>query len=107
LVEYRRYWGGAYKEVEIRRASDIFAGLADRGQELGSRGRLVSAAFKVRFTGSAKERGVTIRPPGNARYERNEDSELIEVWLAKRGFMPKQTEEPDDPEAASAVLEDA
>ena len=50
---------------------------------------------------------MTIRPPGNAKYERNEDSELIEVWLAKRGFMLKQTEDPDDPEAASAILEDA
>jgi hypothetical protein len=107
LVEHRRYWGGAYKEIEIRRSSDIFAALAARGQEFGSKGRLVGASFKVKFSDSPKERSVTIRPPGNAKYERNEDSELIEVWLAKRGFMPKQTEEPDDPEAASAILEDA
>ena len=107
LVEYRRYWGGAYKEIEIRKASDIFAGLAARGQELGSKGRLVGAAFKVKFTDSPKERSLTIRPPGNARYERNEDSELIEVWLANRGFMPKQTAEGDDDETPSAVLESA
>ena len=30
LVEYRRYWGGAYKEIEIRKASDISAALAAR-----------------------------------------------------------------------------
>ena len=61
LVEYRRYWGGAFKEIEIRKASDIFAALAAREQELGSRGRLIGAAFKVKFTDSPKERSLTIR----------------------------------------------
>lgn len=106
LVEYRRYWGGAYKEIEIRKASDIFAALAARQQELGSKGRLVGATFKVKFTDSPKERSVTIRPPGNAKYERNEDSERIEVWLANRGFiLGPEAEGDDDEEAPSAVLE--
>ena len=107
LVEYRRYWGGAYKEIEIRKASDIFAVLAARQQELGSKGRLVGATFKVKFTDSPKERSVTIRPPGNAKYERNEDSERIEVWLANRGFILGPEAEGDDDEASSAVLESA
>ena len=54
LVEYRRYWGGAFKEIEVRKASDIFAALAAREQELGSKGRLVGAVFKVKFTELAK-----------------------------------------------------
>jgi hypothetical protein len=87
LVEYRRYWGGAQKEVEIRKASDIFEALRGREQRLGAGGRLVGAVFKVRFSDSTKDRSVTIRPPGNAKYERNEDSELIETWLKKRGFI--------------------
>lgn len=108
LVEYRRYWGGAFKEIEVRRASDIFAALGAREQELGSKGRLVGAVFKVKFTDSSKERSVTIRPPGNAKYERNEDSELIEVWLANRGFiLEPEAEGDDDEEAPSAVLESA
>ena len=52
LVEYRRYWGGAYKEMEIRKATDIFAALADRKQELSASGRLVGAVFKIKFTDS-------------------------------------------------------
>ena len=108
LVEYRRYWGGAYKEIEIRKATDIFAALTARQQELGSKGRLVGATFKVKFTDSPKERSVTIRPPGNAKYERNEDSERIEVWLANRGFILGPEAEGDgDEEAPSAVLESA
>lgn len=107
LVEYRRYWGGANKEIEIRKASDIFAALAARGQQLGSKGRLVSAAFKVKFNDSPKERSVTIRPTGSATYERNEDSELIEAWLANRGFIVEPKAEGDDDEAPSALLENA
>ena len=32
----RRYWGGPYREIETRRATDIFAALRDRGGGLGS-----------------------------------------------------------------------
>jgi hypothetical protein len=105
LVEYRRYWGGAQKEIEIRKASDIFAALAARGQELGSKGRLIGAAFKVKFADSSKERSLTIRPPGNAKYERNEDSELIEVWLANRGFILEPEADGNDDESPTPVLE--
>jgi hypothetical protein len=66
---------------------------------------LVSGTFKAKFTDSPKERSVTIRPPRNAKYERNEDSELIDVLLAKRGFIVEPKAEGDDPEAPSAVLE--
>jgi hypothetical protein len=105
LIEYRRYWGGAFKDIEIRKATDIFASLASRGQRLAAGGRLVSGTFKAKFTDSPKERSVTIRPPRNARYERNEDSELIDVFLTKRGFIVEPKAEADDPEAPSAVLE--
>jgi hypothetical protein len=107
LVEYRRFWGGAHSEMEIRKASDIFAALAARGQELSSKGRLVGADFKVKFKDAPKERSVKIRPPRNARYERNEDSELIEVWLAKRGFILDPKADSDDDDAPSAVLASA
>ena len=106
LVEFRSYWGGAFKETEIRKASDVFGALAARGRTLGSLGRLSAAVFKVKFTDASKERSVTIRPPGNAKYERNEDSELIEAWLAKRGFLLHPPAEVDD-ETPTAVLESA
>ena len=87
MVEFRRQWGGAYKEMEIRRASDIFAAFGSRGQSIGRGGRLVAAVMKVKVRRSPKERSVTIRLPSNAKYERNEDGALIEAWMAKRGFM--------------------
>jgi hypothetical protein len=104
LVEYRRYWGGVYRETETRKAEDIFAALADRNIRNLAGGRLNSATFKVAFEDSEKERSVTIRPPGIARYERNDDSELIEQWLRRRGFI-LSGQRVDDDEAATAVLE--
>jgi hypothetical protein len=106
LVEYRRYWGGVHREMETRKAEDIFAALADRNMQGLAGGRLNSATFKVAFEDSPKERTVTIRPPGIARFERNDDSELIERWLRARGFI-LSGQGVDDDEAATAVLESA
>lgn len=106
LVEYRRYWGGAFRETETRKAENVFAALAQRDGATLAGARLVSATFKVAFEGAEKERSVTIRPPGIARFERNEDSELIERWLRARGFILTGVDTDDD-EAATAVLADA
>ncbi|MBA3518163.1 MAG: hypothetical protein H0T75_11090 [Rhizobiales bacterium] len=106
LVELRQFWGGAEKEMEIRKASDLFSALGRRGAALGPGGRLVAAAFKLKFAGFPKERSVLIRPPANARYERNEDSEIVELWLQRRGFtLPPAVSVTNDEEAPSAVLE--
>lgn len=104
LVECRRYFGGPYREMEARKAEDIFAALASRNIHSLAGARLNSATFKVAFEDSDKERSVTIRPPGIARFERNDDSELIERWLRLRGFIPSG-QGVDDDEAATAVLE--
>lgn len=104
LVEFRRYWGGPQKEMEIRKAENIFAALSRREAANLGGGRLVSATFKVRFEDSDKERSVTIRPPGIARYDRNEDSELVDLWLRDRKFI-KQNQDTDDDEDATSVLE--
>jgi hypothetical protein len=101
LVEYRCSWGGAFQEIETRRATDIFAAFESRG--MGLQGVIVAAVFKVKFTGVRKERSVTIRPGAIAKYERNEDNQLIERWLANRGFIVK----PDYDQAAEPVLEAA
>ncbi|PZW38720.1 hypothetical protein C8P66_13414 [Humitalea rosea] len=104
LIEYRRYWGGPYSETEIRKAEDVFAALAQRSPATLGGGRLVSATFKVTFDSQEKDRSVTIRPPGIARFERNDDSELIEHWLRERDFI-LTGQDTDDDEAATAVLE--
>jgi hypothetical protein len=101
LVEYQRPWGGRFKEVETRKASDIFGALVARHGKLTAK-KLSSATFKLKFSESKKRRTVAIRPPGYARYERNEDSELIEMWLGKRRFI-REKAKTDDGKSSPAL----
>jgi len=87
LVETQVVWGGRYKEKEIHRANDIFAAAEQRGLERIASREPVMAAFTVKFTDSPRERRVVIRTPASARYDRNEDGEIIETWLRARGFL--------------------
>ncbi len=105
LIEYRLYWGGAHHEMETRKADDIFAALAARRITTLPGRNLSNATFKIAFENADKERSVTIRPPGIARYERNDDSELIDQWLRKRGFVLTATDTDDD-EAPTTVPDD-
>jgi len=105
LVEYRQYWGGEHRESEVRRATDIFAALASRGADHMMGGLPAAAVFRVKFDDSPKERRVVIRAPASARYERNEDSELVEQWLRLRGFLLRRPpdEEVDDADTAKVL----
>ncbi|MEJ1937324.1 hypothetical protein WDZ92_44585, partial [Nostoc sp. NIES-2111] len=105
LIEYRRFWGGQHKESEVRRTADVFAALAARGLEFPLGPPPSSAIFIVKFTDAPKERRVVIRVPSSARYDRDQDSEIFERWLAARGFLKQaQTEDAHDPEALAQVL---
>lgn len=87
LCEVQFYWGGQYGEIEIRKASDVFAAYAARGRQLPSGGRLFKAVFQVKFEDCKSPRSVTIKTSNVAQYTRDHDSVLIEQWLAERGFI--------------------
>ena len=104
LVEYQRYWGGQRKQIEVRKATNIFAAFGD-AWSVTLTGPLTLAVFKITFAGASKERTVTIRLPNIAKYERDDDSDLIEAWLRARGFCRQSPLEADDDAPADAVLE--
>jgi hypothetical protein len=87
LVELWFFHGGEHGDVEIRKAVDIFAAMAARGRSISPMARLTRAIFLVKFANAPRPRRVTIRPRNIAQYTRDEDSELVERWLEKRGFM--------------------
>ena len=101
LIEYRQYRGGRHKESEIHRASDVFAAFASRGLQRLPGPTPVCATFIIKFVDSPKERRAVIRVPASARYERNEDSEMVERWLELRGFL---TRAPEGREHGDAVV---
>jgi hypothetical protein len=99
LTEFHRYSGGKFKAIDIRKATDIFGALDDRHHLLAG-GRATSAVFKVKFTGSKRPRSVTLRPPNTAKYDRDDDSDVVETWLALRGFIKPAAAKEQDEEAA-------
>lgn len=95
LREVQFFWGGQFGEIEIRKASDVFAAYAARERELPARCRIFKAVFQVKFTDCKSPRSITIKTSNVAQYTRDHDSALIEQWLAKRGFTIAR-EVPDD-----------
>lgn len=104
LVEVHYFWGGSQREVEIRKADDIFAALQEREAEMPG-ARIIRARFKIKFADSRTPRTLTIRPSNIASYQRDADSVLVEEWLGKRGFILSAGNR--EHEDADTVLADA
>jgi len=102
LCELHLYWGGAYQEVGICKATDVLAALAETNREIPEQPRLVRAGFRVKFADCRTPRSVIIRPSNVALYTRDDDSIWIEQWLDLRGFILGEGEENRD--AARQVL---
>jgi len=103
LVELHYYWGGAYGEIEVRKADDIFAAFAERGRTIGAKDRLIQAKFEVKFSHIKTTRKATLRPPNRAMFKKEGDSGVLDKWLEHRGFSPGAEERYDDEEAEVAV----
>ena len=92
LKEVQFLWGGAEREIEIRKANDIFA-LEAAGRSMPSRARIIRASFHVKFTDAKNPRTVTIRPSNIAQYTRDSDADVVEDWLTRRGFVAQDEDE--------------
>ncbi len=86
LKEVQIFRGGVHKEIEIRKAEDIFAAMAERDRNLSQTRGIFKASFSVKFTDSKTPRTVTITS-NKAQYKRDDDSEILEQWFAARGFL--------------------
>ena len=60
LKEFQIFRGGTHKEVEIRKAEDIFASLEERDRSIPNGGRLSKASFQIKFSDSKTPRTVTL-----------------------------------------------
>lgn len=108
LVELQIRHESGQRDIEIRRANDVFLALENQGRSLGDEidsTRLIKAKFKVMFRGADKERTIEIEPPNIASYDHDADGELVYEWLLKRGFIVNaDSGDPlDEPESVSAT----
>jgi hypothetical protein len=105
LIEVQRHWFNQLHEIDLKKADDLFEALGDRWLPFMRGGRLTKAVFRVWFDGAAKPHSVTLRPENIAKYGQHADSEPIERWLMKRGFVKEPPAEAH--QVGAAVLEDA
>ncbi len=87
LTEIRYHWGGAYQEIEIRKAADLFAAMEKRSAQVPSGARLIGATFLVKFAGAMSPRSISIYPSNIIKFTRDDDGALVEQWLSRRGFI--------------------
>ena len=93
LKEVQFLRGGTEREIEIRKAKDLFAALEETGRSMPARAPILRASFHVKFTDAKSPRIVTIRPSNIAQYTRDSDADVVEDWLQKRGFIEQDEDE--------------
>ena len=93
LKEVQFLWGGPEREIEIRKANDLFAALEGRGRSIPATAPILRASFHVKFTEAKSPRTVTIRPSNIAQYTRDSDADVAENWLQRRGFIEQDEDE--------------
>ena len=87
LKEVHFHWLGEYREIEIRKAEDIFAAMERRGSSIPILATIARATFEVKFEDSKPARMVCISSENKAQYKRDDDAEIIERWMLQRGFI--------------------
>jgi hypothetical protein len=92
LKEFQINWRGTHKEIEIRKAEDIFASLEERGRSIPRGGQLSKASFLIQFSDSKTPRTVTLSSGNRAQFKRDDDAEVLEKWLIRRGFVISDSE---------------
>lgn len=89
LVELQYDWGG---EMEIRKSGNLLGTLIRKnGQESTKRAEIVYAKFSIRFEGNNTPRKVGIRSGNQATFGRDEDSLIIEEWIADQQLLKPRT----------------
>jgi hypothetical protein len=96
LKEYQIYHGGTQKDVEIRKAEDIFASLRQRERSMPRSGTISRASFLIKFKDSKNARTVKLSSANRAQFKRDDDAEIIEQWMTNRGFIVMNSEDGGD-----------
>jgi hypothetical protein len=95
LREIEVAFPGAYNEVLIRKADDIFAAADAKGwTAIPEGGRLARAAFDFWFIGARKPRKVQVRPPNILKLGQHCDAAVVQRWLSEKRFRDTVADRP-------------
>jgi len=96
LKEFQTFRGGSQKEVEIRKAEDIFASLRESDRSFPNSAPIIKAKFLIKFADSKTARTVTISSGNRTEFKRDDDAEILETWMTRRGFIIADAENGDE-----------
>ena len=74
-------------EIRTHKASDVFIAMERHRQDISRRIRPLKATFQLTFVEQTRPRALTIRSSNRALYTRDDDGQVIENWLQRRGFI--------------------
>ena len=104
LTELQFRHDSAYAHVETHKGEDVFQAMDDVRRKIPFTATLVKASLRVTFSKTLRPRTVVIRPPNIAIFDRESDSETLNDWLTKRGFIQDPRELAHDTENATPAL---
>lgn len=101
-LQFRHH--SSQQHVETHKADDVFAALGSIQHAVPPNALLLRAGFKVKFASAARPRSVVIRQPNVTVFDRESDAELLNAWLARRGFIQLEHKRDDVDIDAGAAL---
>ena len=87
LVELTVQYGQSKPEIQKNSSPDLLASLVARQEAISPSGRLTEAVFKFWFHWDRPPRTVRIQAGNLATYVRDDDSDLVDEFFRKRGFV--------------------
>lgn len=87
LTAFQKCLNDGFNGVDFHASDDLFLTMAKQNRSMPPASNLTQAVFSLKFARLKRPRSLTIRLPNHAMYHRDEESVLIDLWLAKRGFI--------------------
>lgn len=87
VVELRMHLGGPFHRAVTEQADDVLLALEEGREAIPADALLTAAKFEVQFSDAPKPRSVMIRHGNVAQYTRDDDADLVESFLRRRGFI--------------------
>jgi hypothetical protein len=87
LKEIQVFRGGPHKEIEIRKAEDLFAVYNENEKKKFPQSRIFRATMQVKFSDAKSARSVSLSTGNKAQFKRDDDAEILEEWMVRRGFI--------------------
>jgi hypothetical protein len=87
LTELEVLYGTRPAVTETYRSSDVFAGLAQLQRPVSPWAELLRASFTVKFRDARGSCRIVIEPPDVSVLDGQSDTEIVNRWLTRRGFV--------------------